>query len=176
MILAVDPGTTHSAFVLYDPSKSELRAFNKRENAEIINLLGAQHDDMRTKMGDPNPLLVVEMIASYGMAVGREVFDTCVWIGRFIQAWPGRHQTMYRQTAKLHLCQSPRAKDANVRQALLDRWGGKAKAVGTKREPGALYGVSGDVWAALAVAVTCGDAIADPLSTGLTAAPIQEAS
>lgn len=94
------------------------------------------------------------MIASYGMAVGAEVFETCVWIGRFMQAHPDLNMhRIKRGDVKMHLCHSMRAKDANIRQALIDRLG----APGTKKNPGKTYGVSGDVWAALAVAVTYHD-------------------
>ncbi|MNY62967.1 hypothetical protein D3C86_1998680 [compost metagenome] len=59
---------------------------------------------------------------------------------------------------KLHLCKTPRAKDANVRQALLDMFprtgGGKTPQIGTKAQPGPLFGVSSHAWAALGVAVT----------------------
>jgi hypothetical protein len=59
---------------------------------------------------------------------------------------------------KMHLCGNTRAKDGNIRQALLDRFGpGKAIACGTKKQPGPLYGVSKDVWQALALAVTWSD-------------------
>jgi hypothetical protein len=63
-----------------------------------------------------------------------------------------------RATVKAHLCRSAKAKDSNVRQALIDLFGGKENAIGTKKTPGPLYGISGDVWAALAVAVTWYDA------------------
>jgi hypothetical protein len=60
-----------------------------------------------------------------------------------------------RREVKIHLCGSMKAKDANVRQVLLDRYGpGKAKAVGLKRSPGPLYGFSKDLWSALAVGIT----------------------
>lgn len=101
--------------------------------------------------------LAIEMIASYGMPVGREVFETCVWIGRFIEAWGGPYTLVYRKDVKLHLCGQPRAKDSNIRQALIDRYGGKDRAVGKKATPGPLYGVSADVWSALAIAVTFAD-------------------
>ncbi len=42
-----------------------------------------------------------------------------------------------------------RAKDANISQALRDRFGEK----GTKAHPGWFYGVSKDVWSAIAVGV-----------------------
>ena len=104
-------------------------------------------------MGAEN--LAVEMIASYGMPVGREVFETCVFIGRLLQQWyqthpPSTAQLVYRKDVKMHLCGSPRAKDAHIRQALLDKLG----PVGTKKEKGPLYGVKSHAWAALAVAVT----------------------
>jgi len=95
--------------------------------------------------------LAIEMIASYGMAVGKEVFETCVWIGRFWQVWPGVSVTrIYRKDVKLHLCGTLKAKDTNIRQALIDKIGPQ----GTKNAPGPTYGVKSHVWPALAVAVT----------------------
>jgi hypothetical protein len=103
------------------------------------------------------------MVASYGMAVGATVFETCVWSGRFIERWlSGRAyrpqpDRIYRKEVKMHLCGSMRAKDANVRQALIDRYGGKEAAIGKKANPGPLYGMSGDCWSALAVAITAAE-------------------
>jgi hypothetical protein len=104
-------------------------------------------------MGREYDLCACEMIASYGMAVGKEVFETCVWIGRFVEIAYEPVQLVYRRDVKLHLCHSPRAKDANVRQALIDRLGPQ----GTKKNPGPTYGMKSHLWAALAVAVYAGD-------------------
>jgi hypothetical protein len=94
--------------------------------------------------------------------VGAEVFETCVWIGRFMEAYGAEHvHRITRGQIKTHLCHSMRAKDANIRQALIDRFG----KPGTKRYPGALYGVSGDLWAALAVAVTWWDRNAEQVDS-----------
>lgn len=78
---------------------------------------------------------VIEMIASYGMPVGKEVFDTCVWIGRFAERML-RFQVnevyyIYRKDEKMNICHSMKAKDSNIRQALIDRFG----EVGTKKNP-----------------------------------------
>jgi hypothetical protein len=95
------------------------------------------------------------MIACYGMPVGAETFETCFWIGRYVDRWVttgnalDRVSRIPRGDIKLHLCRSVRAKDGNVRQALIDRFG----RPGTKKAPGALYGISTHCWAALAVAV-----------------------
>jgi hypothetical protein len=102
----------------------------------------------------------VEMVASYGMAVGAEVFNTCVWIGRFWAAMEPRFSTVLlvpRLKVKQHLCHDSRAKDANIRQALLDKYGGKEKAIGKKAAPGPLYDIKSHLWAALALAVTVQD-------------------
>jgi hypothetical protein len=91
----------------------------------------------------------------------KPLFETCVWIGRFVQEWEtltgAEPLRVFRREVKLHLCGSPRAKDANIRQALIDRYGGKEAAIGRKASPGPLHGVSGDVWSALAVAVCAAD-------------------
>ena len=79
-------------------------------------------------MGSEFDEIVIEMIASYGMPVGESVFQTCVWIGKFAQAY---EKYIYRKEEKMNICHSMRAKDSNIRQALIDRFG----PVGTKKNP-----------------------------------------
>jgi hypothetical protein len=151
IILAIDPGTDQSGWVEYNAEAQRVLDCGVMGNAELV-----------ASIERPNRVnsMAVEMIASYGMAVGREVFETCVWIGRFVQAYrdPDAVRLVYRRDVKLHICGSPNAKDPNIRQALLDMFprtgGGKNPQIGTKSQPGPLYGVSSHAWAALAVAVT----------------------
>lgn len=149
-LLAIDPGNTESAYLLYDTVARCPLEWQKALNDQVLRYL-------TSCAAAGADLLAVEMIASYGMAVGREVFETCVAIGRFVERWNRPHRFVYRAEVKLHLCQSARAKDANVRQALLDRYGGKEVAVGRKATPGPLYGLSGDCWSALGVAITAAE-------------------
>ncbi len=153
MILAIDPGPAESAFVLYGDRAIETHG--KWPNERLLVSLR----NIRSELGSPfgmADVLVIEKIASYGMPVGEEVFSTCVWSGRFAEAWGMATEWVTRGQVKMHLCQSMRAKDGNVRQALIDLFGGEA-ARGRRASPGPLYGVSGDVWSALAVAVTYAD-------------------
>jgi hypothetical protein len=143
-VIAIDPGPENSAYVFMHDGQIE--AFGLASTLELIDML---------KYGHPGNLAVIEMIASYGMPVGAEVFETCVMIGRMIEAVRCNHELIYRKDVKMHLCGSNRATDANIRQRLIDIYGpGKDKAIGKKAAPGPLYGVKKDIWAALAVAVT----------------------
>ena len=145
-ILAIDPGNQQSAYALLDADLRPVK-FAKKPNDEVMK-------DCITILEENTTVIVIEMIASYGMAVGKEVFETCVWIGRFIERLaPETYKLIYRREEKENLCGSMRAKDSNIRQALIDRFG----VVGTKNNPGWFYGVSKDVWAAIAVGVTYHD-------------------
>jgi hypothetical protein len=144
-ILAVDPGPEESAYVIWYNARAI--GFGKLGNLYIRKLI-AQRTDLR---------LAIEMVASYGMPVGREVFETCVWIGRYMEQAtdPYAVHLVYRRDAKMNLCHNPKASDANVSQALRDRFGQK----GTMKNPGPFYGVTKDVWQAIAVAVYVEDAL-----------------
>ena len=143
-VLAIDPGTTESAWCgLCNGVPTEFGKLGNREILLSVCGLSGFYDH-----------LAIEMVASYGMPVGAEVFQTVLWAGRFIERFDGPHTLVYRKDVKLHLCQSPRANDATIRQALIDRFGGKEAAIGRKATPGPLYGIKGDVWSALAVGLT----------------------
>lgn len=147
LILAIDPGPEESALVLFDGERVLKAIYQPNECilAELKRAAGLYP-------------LAIEKIASFGMPVGAEVFETVYWSGRFAQAYGVEHvERMTRVDVKMHLCHSPRAKDGNIRQALIDRFGGRDSAIGKKASPGPLYGVSGDIWAALALAVAWWD-------------------
>jgi len=146
-LLCIDPGTTTSGVVIFD-GKTVNRAWPAIENQYVFDIIESS----------PVHHIAIEMVGCYGMPVGAEIFETCVWIGRFIERFPGGYDLIYRTDVKLTLCNSMRAKDANIRQAILDRFpatgGGKTPQIGTKKQPGSLYGVKKHAWSALAVGIT----------------------
>lgn len=152
-IFAIDPGNVYSAYVIYYGNNHSLGQFGKVKNEELRNILTTSFSWEYT--------YAIEMVASYGMPVGETVFDTVRWAGRFEEIIARRgievHE-VYRKEVKIELCGSLRAKDGNIRQAIIDRFpasgGGKKPTIGIKSNPGPLFGVSADVWAALGVALT----------------------
>ena len=139
-MIAIDPGTIQSAYVQWDGLKIESKGI--LENKHMLEYL-------RAWKYPPFPL-VIEQIRCYGMPIGQTTLDTVFWSGRFWQVWDGFKYMMPRIEVKKHLCHNGAAKDSNIRQALIDRFG----PPGVKKEPGILYGVKKDIWAALAIAVT----------------------
>lgn len=150
-VLAIDPGPTESAIAVWDGA--HLIDCDSLPNTELLhNLRVDQYATQRC---------LIEEIASYGMAVGKETFRTCYWYGRFAEAWESwqkedklEAELVERRVIKLHHCHSARATDANIRRALLDRFG----EPGTKKEPNPItYRLKGHTWAAFSIAVWATD-------------------
>ena len=168
-ILAIDPGTTKSGWCSIVNGVPVLWGWD--DNETLID--PACPDDT---------VLVIEDIGHYGLAVGRDVFQTVKWMGRMQQAFKGETVYIPRGEVLINLCGKRQgANDSTVRQALIDRYGGDDVAIGGKKcqackgkgwrgagrpvceecngnkyetPQGVLYGVSGHAWSALAVGVT----------------------
>ncbi len=152
IVIGLDPGYEHSAWVMWDSALNRVLSHYDEPNDGLLELF-------RTRVWLPKTVMVIEKIESMGMSVGRTTFETVYWSGRFAEAFaPNMVERLTRREIKLHLCGQSRANDANIRQALIDRFGPSTeKAIGKKSSPGPLYGVTGHQMAALAVAVTWAD-------------------
>jgi len=154
-VIAIDPGTTDSAMVVMDAETLKPEQLYLEDNEMIRHLLYNMEFDWYDR-------LVIEMVASYGMPVGREVFETCVWIGMFTEIGlrklrnGNRPHYVYRKDEKLHICGSSKANDATIRRALIDRFADHDLKFGrgTKKNPDWFYGFRQDLWAAYAVGLT----------------------
>lgn len=156
-IFALDPGPGQSSFVQCtftgDTRLLGAQLILDRVFVDVPNdgLLGILHLDSM-----PEHVVFEDMIYYGQMShCGKSIFDTCRWCGRFEQILAMRNgssrKVIYlpRQTVKTMICNNSLANDSDVRRALIDRFG----EPGTKKHPGALYGVSGHCWQALGLAV-----------------------
>jgi hypothetical protein len=150
-IIGIDPGPKETAFALMDFfNEGKIIHKGKVPNNLFVQFLASLGRNENEYPG----MAAVEGLQSFGMPVGSETFETAYFIGELKQIIKYRLQIassfelVYRKDIKIHFCNSMRAKDANIRQAMIDRYGPQ----GTKKNPGLLYGVSGDMWSAVAIA------------------------
>ncbi len=119
----------------------------------IINKMHLKHID----------LIAIETIESRGMPLGKTTLNTMYNVGRFVQTInmvnmdfeenkikKTPHMLIKRREEQILMCGNTKAKDSNITQYLIDKFGKK----GTKKEPGYTYGISKDNWQAFGVAVT----------------------
>ncbi len=147
-ILGIDPGPQKTAYCLFEEGK--IIRFDHWSNEDMLKLAREWHHN------PDKPQVFIEMIASYGMSVSKSVFETCVVIGQLKEAFETSRckvSLIYRKDVKMNLCGQMKANDSNIRTVLIDRFG----VPGTKKNPGNTYGITGDCWSALAVAVTAYD-------------------
>ena len=154
-ILAIDPGTLKSGWVIYDTKTHTVVDKGITDNYALKLFIKSELDQNSFQT------VAIEMIASYGMAVGREVFETCLYIGQLMQMFEDAYidfKLVFRRDVKQAICRNGKAKDPQIRQALIDQFpktgGGTKPQIGNKKQPGRLYGVTSHIWAALGVAIT----------------------
>lgn len=166
-IIAIDPGNQESGWVVIDETDAHPLAAGKWNNQRLLDVILDDPTEL-LDLGDlgTSPArgtsvvqLVIEMVASYGMPVGAEVFDTCVWIGRFTQAWEDTIDMpvafIKRPDVKLHHTGWRGSKDSNVTAAMVERFapGQRNHGKGTKAQPGFFHGFRADIWQAYALGV-----------------------
>jgi hypothetical protein len=151
-IIGIDPGNKETAMCVFDGAK--IVYCEKIDNKQFFQYLSHEYAQSIIRNGGyESPSIYIEDIQSMGMAVGQEVFDTAKMIGRIQQTLENgdiKYSMVKRTEIKLHHCNTTRAKDTNIRQALIDRFGDK----GTKKEPGFFFGIAGsDQWSSCAIAI-----------------------
>lgn len=154
-LLSIDPANVHSAFCVI-----RLSDMFPVEKGKVLN----------DELWDSLPFLfktynitdvAIEYIQNFGMAVGSTVFDTVFFIGRLwerissLKDEDANIAKVYRHDEKMVICGSAKAKDGNIRQALVDRFAKHSMSgKGTRKQPDWFYGFAADMWQAYAVGVT----------------------
>ena len=155
MILGIDPGCELSAYCLCDYDTLKPKDFGKVTNAELI-------DKVITLINDnAMQVVAVELIQSYGMAVGKEVFETCYFIGKLCDRIERNTsikqiRRIYRKDEKLAICGNLKANDTIIRHTLIDMFAQHdlKNGKGTKGNKDWFWNFKADVWSAYAIAYT----------------------
>lgn len=176
-VIAIDPGLESSGWVsILGAGKITSEIV---ENAKLL-------DTVRST--DPNTVtFVIERMNFMAKHAGNSVHEPNVWAGRFMEAFEGRGGSVhriFRRTVATHIAGQVAEGNATIRAAIIDRYGGKDKAIGGVRcktckgkgwtgrdhdycqscfgrgwshPRGPLYGVVTHCWQALALALAYRD-------------------
>lgn len=164
-ILAIDPGTEKSAYCMMTETPSVISAADV-DNDTVLRLV---------EEGDYDQMVIECMearnLSTAGQAIGRSTYETCIWIGRYMQVAMQRGKPImrvYRSEEKSLLIPTKKNRlpplpegignttDAKIRASLIARFAkhDKKNGKGTRHDKDVFYGFQGDMWAAFAVGVT----------------------
>lgn len=128
-VIGLDPGSKKSAWVLYDGGEPVRWGYDMNSFVRVLLANSATNFP-------PGPvLLAVEYMRPRGLPTSQDEMDTMFELGRMVQTWNGEWKPVSRHEVKLHVCGHAKAKDANIRAALIDRFGGSSALLGTPKCP-----------------------------------------
>lgn len=160
-VLAIDPGPLTCGVVILDRVEGSVPRI-RHASAEVSTDSVMGLIDVNVPLGMP---VVIEHLSCYGVDFSAVLRDTALISGEFRLRCRqlGREATFItRPDVKLHVTQSRKTKDKDIRDALIEKWGGEVAAMGYQKIPGSkqrtpkgpLYDISSHAWAALALGVT----------------------
>lgn len=150
LVLGIDPGTYTHGITVYDTGAERVLWSNPAACLDDVRKAVRLWDDI---VPSERAIVVIERVESYGIA-GGDLIVTAENGGRIAEAALSITGNEAQWMTRREVCQqfgiSGKGKDAQVRQACLLRHGRTAAdAVGSKKAPGPLYGVTSHAWQAL---------------------------
>ncbi len=132
LILAIDPGSEQNAWLVYDTVKSIIRAMGYSHREMVADYIV----NPNLRLGCVPDYIAIEDIEYTGQYFNRTLGANCRTIGYLERAaWEaGRYVVFYtaRQT-RLAICGNASRKESQLKQAMIDFFGGEIKAVGGKK-------------------------------------------
>lgn len=152
--MAIDPGPRTSGYVLYMPGDREITAAVKDADLAQVRRCMDYFADLADRVGYP---FVVVCERTQAGPPSTQVVLTTEIVGRIMEMAHNKavpcHLYYRRQVLQALNCARKGNKDSLVRMACIEMHGGdKATAVGTKKKPGPLHGVTSHAWQALGLA------------------------
>lgn len=169
-IMAIDPGTTESAYVILDDQYQILSA-DKVGNDVVLSIIADAPGLDAVIIEDIEPRYNSTDRSAAGAVMGQSTIETIKAFGRF--SWQAALRgltvgSIFRRDERSCLIPTkrnglpplpetaPKHADGQIRASLIRRFArhDKERGRGTKANPDTFYGFHGDMWQAMAVGVT----------------------
>lgn len=169
-IMAIDPGTTESAYVILD-NQYQILSADKVGNDVILSIIADAPGLDAVIIEDIEPRYSSTDRSAAGAVMGQSTIETIKAFGRF--SWQASLRglmvgSIFRRDERSCLIPTkrnglpplpetaPKHADGQIRSSLIRRFArhDKERGRGTKANPDTFYGFRGDMWQAMAVGVT----------------------